>query len=121
MKQTAFSAFPRNVRLGIIFTICAWVFLILSQAALTAKISLLSITLALASGVMVFSLKPWCRIFCIIVGLLLAGAHVYALIMKGLPPAGGLMQSSVHLFNAVLFCLAAFYLMSRDAASFYKS
>jgi SNF family Na+-dependent transporter len=119
MKQIAFSSFPRNVRLGIIFTLCGWVFLILSQAALTSTISLLTITLALASGVMVYSLKPWCRVLCIILGLLIAGVNVY-LFMKGLSPAGGLLSSLVHLINAVLFCLATFSLMSRDAASFYK-
>jgi len=120
MKQMAFSAFPRNVRLGIIFTICGWLFLILSQAALTAKISPLTTTVALVSGVIVYSLKPWCRIFCIIFGILAMGANIYALFMKGLSPAGGLLPSLVYLFNVALFCLATFYLMSRDAASFYK-
>ncbi len=120
MNKVQFSSFPLSARLGIVFTISAWVFSILSQAVMTSTISLVPITLALVCGVVVYSLKPWGRIFCVIFNILMMANNVYALVSP--PPAhtASTLPTGVCLINILLFALATFFLMHRDTAAFYK-
>lgn len=123
MSKAQFSSSPRNVRLGIIFTIAGWVFLILSNAIITSTIALLQITLALVCSVVIYSLKPWARIFCIVINLLIIGNNayvLYSLFFTTLADTQNSLPAAVYLIDIVLFAVATFFLMNRETAAFYK-
>ncbi len=120
MNKARFSSFPLNVRLGIVFTVAAWMFLILSSALITSTIALLQITLALVCSVAIYARKSWARIFCIIINILIISNNLYALVAYSLKDVPGAAPPAVHAINITLFALASFFLIQRDAASFYR-
>ncbi|MBN2299544.1 MAG: hypothetical protein JXM72_13160 [Deltaproteobacteria bacterium] len=119
MIKARFLSFPLNVRLGIIFTVGGWVFLILSSAVITSTIALMQITLALVCSVVIYARKPWARIFCMVINILIIANNMYALAAPSLADAQGAVPAAVHALNIALFTLATFFLMQREAASFY--
>lgn len=122
MNKAPFSTFPRNVRTGIIFTIISWIFLILSSAILTSTVSLLQITLALVCSVVIYSLKPWSRIFCIVINLFIITNNVYVLYTLFFThPAGTHHQlpAAVYFIDILLFATSTFFLLHRQTAAFY--
>ena len=124
MSKARFSSFPRNVRLSIIFTVAGWVFLILSNAVITSTIALLQITLALVCSVVIYSLKPWARIFCIVVNLLMISGIVHTLyVLFSAAPEDALhaLPAAAYLIDIVLFASATIFLISRESAAFYKN
>ena len=123
MSKAQFLSFPGSVRLGIIFTVASWVFLILSNAVITSTIALLQITLALVCSVVIYSLKPWARIFCIVINLLIIvnNAYVlYGLFFTTLADTHNSLPAAVYLIDIVLIAVATFFLMNRETAAFYK-
>ncbi|GEM_PF-1147881 len=123
MNKARFSSFPRNARLAIIFTIAGWVFLILSNAVITSTISLLQITLALVCSVVIYSLKPWARIFCAVINLFMISGIVYTLYMLFSATPDDVryaLPTGVYLMDILLFAVATFFLMNRETAAFYK-
>ena len=118
-----FSLFPRNVRLGVVFTIVSWVFLILSNAVITSTIALLQITLALVCSVVIYSLKPWARIFCVVINVFVIannGYVLYGLIFGTLADTPNTLPSAAYLINIILFSTSTFFLMNRETSEFYK-
>ena len=123
MNKAQFSSFPRNVRLGIIFTIASWVFLVLFNAVLTSTIALLQITLALVCSVVIYSLKPWARIFCIVINVFIIVNNVYvlyAMFFTTQAESSITLPAAVYLIDIILFATATYFLMQRETAVFYK-
>lgn len=123
MNRAPFSSFPPTIRLGIVCTVAGWCFFILSQAAITSTLSLLPITIALVCGVMVYSQKVFARYFCAIASLLMAAGGVYALygLFSAAPlDARPFLPASVRLVQVLLFSAAAYFLLKKESAVFYR-
>ena len=123
MNKPQFSSLPRSVRLGIIFTVASWVFLILSTAVITSTIALLQITLAMVCCVVIYSLKPWARLFCIVINLLIIANNayvLYGLFFTTLADTHNALPAAVYLIDMVLFAAATFFLINSETAAFYK-
>ena len=123
MNKPQFSSLPRSVRLGIIFTVASWVFLILSTAVITSTIALLQITLALVCCVVIYSLKPWARLFCIVINLLIIANNayvLYGLFFTTLADTNNSLPAAVYLIDMVLFAAATIFLINSETAAFYK-
>jgi len=121
MGEKKFSRFPKKVKTGILFLFSAWIFFIISQVALSGTVSLLHTTLGMLCCVMVYAIRNGGRIACIIynVALIAAGLYnLYILIGSGMLNSA---PSAVNLVNIILFSIATYYLLSGEAASFYKS
>jgi hypothetical protein len=123
MHKAQFLSLPRNVRLGIIFTIAGWVFLILSNAVITSTIAILQITLALVCSVVIYSLKPWARFFCIVINVFVIASNayvLYGLFFTTLADTQTTLPSAAYLINILLFAAATFFLLNRETSAFYK-
>lgn len=117
MEFVPFKQFPRSARYGVIFLLISWVFLILSQAVLYAKVSFLQMTIGLFCCVIVFTVKNWGRIVCIVYNVILMGSAMYNLFRGA---HSEMIFAAVNLMLLILFAIATYYLSIRETAGFYK-
>lgn len=112
-----FARYPRSVRYALILMVASWSFSLTAQALFTGTVALLPVTLALVSCVVAFSLRPWGRIFCVGVNVLMVSVHLSSLAMQ----ASGTAMDLIRALSACLFALAGIFLLLPGTRAFYLS
>ena len=116
-----FRHFPQKVRWGISFLISAWAFLTISQAMYHGSISLVQLTIGSFCCIVVYSLKNWGRIFCVIYNVLLIGNSIYMVYNFSRENLFSPIPFGIHAFNIVLFVTATYFLVTNETTRFFKS
>ncbi|MBN2569433.1 MAG: hypothetical protein JXB42_08395 [Deltaproteobacteria bacterium] len=121
MEKVNLKQFPPKAKQGVLFLIGAWAFLIISQAAFYGTISLIQLTIGSFLCILVYSLKNWGRIICIIYNVLLIGNSLYTLYMyveEGMPHP---IPYGIHAISIILLATATYLLLHKETRQFFKS
>ncbi len=120
MEQGTFNLFPRNVKIAIVSLFGGWAFFIIARAAFYGQIPFVQVTLGLFCCVLVYSIRNWGRIVCIVYNLLLIAAslqNLYYLNEKGFLFS---VPSLIAVVTIGIFAVSTYYLLTRETVRFFK-
>jgi len=120
MEQIPFTKYPRDARRGIISLVIAWLFLIGSQAVLFGRVSFIQLTIGLFCCVVVYTVKNWGRMVCVVYNLFLIALIVYSLYVTVQKEQFIVAAMTVYVIDIILFAVATYFLLSKETSSFYK-
>jgi hypothetical protein len=120
MEQGVFSLLPRNVKIAIIFLFGSWAFFIISAASFYGQIPFMQATLGIFCCVIVYSIRNWGRIVCIVYNILVIVASFHKL--YSLNNEGFLFSvpTLMAVINIGLFSITTYYLLAGETVRFFK-
>jgi hypothetical protein len=120
IAEQKFSQFPKKVKNGIIILFCAWIFFVFSQVILYGTVSFLNLTIGMLCCVVVYAIRNGGRIACSIYNIILIVSRLYNIYVLAERGVLYSIPAAVNLINIILFSVATYYLLSAEAASYYK-
>jgi hypothetical protein len=120
MGNGAFSLLPRNVKIAIILLFGSWAFFIISAASFYGQIPFMQATLGIFCCVIVYSIRNWGRIVCIVYNILVIVASFYNL--YNLNDEGFLFSvpTFMAVVNIALFSITTYYLLNGETVRYFK-
>jgi hypothetical protein len=120
MEQGAFNLLPRNVKIAIVSLFGGWGFFIIASAAFYGQIPFMQATLGIFCCVIVYSIRNWGRILCIVYNALFIVANfhnLYNLNNKGFLFS---LPSLIAVVTIGTFSIATYYLLNGETVRFFK-
>jgi hypothetical protein len=121
MEQGAFSLLPRNVKIAIILLFGSWSFFIISTASFYGQIPFMQATFGIFCCVIVYSIRNWGRIVCIVYNILVIVAsfhNLYNFNNEGFLFSVPVLMAVV---NIALFSITTYYLLNGVTVQFFRA
>jgi hypothetical protein len=118
-RRIPFPALPFTVKMAIVSVFSAWGFYVAFHVLYYGALSLFQVTMGMLCCALVYSLKKWGRIACVLYLILFIGAQLYVLYdhLTGSPVSMSLL--SIQIVQLILFSSATLLLLHKDTARFY--
>lgn len=120
-RPIPFPALPFTVKMAIVSVLSAWGFYVASHVLYYGALSLFQVTMGMLCCVLVYSMKKWGRIACVLYLILFVGAQLFALVDHLTGSPASMSHLAIQIVQLILFSSATLFLLHRDTARFYAN